>query len=57
MTVCPGAVLGPVLGRDFSASLEIVRKLLDGLGRAPRSVADTIVDTAKCLAAEGLVGR
>ncbi len=30
VTVCPGAVLGPVLGRDFSASLEIVRKLLDG---------------------------
>ena len=30
VTVCPGAVLGPVLGADFSASLEIVRKLLDG---------------------------
>ncbi len=28
--VNPGAVLGPVLGRDFSASIEIVRKLLDG---------------------------
>jgi len=30
VTICPGAVLGPVLGRDFSASIEIVRKLLDG---------------------------
>lgn len=30
VTVCPGAVLGPVLGSDFSASIDIVRKLLDG---------------------------
>ena len=30
VTVHPGAVLGPVLGRDFSASIEIVKKLLDG---------------------------
>ena len=30
MTVNPGLVLGPVLGSDFSASLEAVRKLLDG---------------------------
>lgn len=30
VTVCPGAVLGPVLGADFSASIDIVRKLLDG---------------------------
>lgn len=29
-TICPGAVLGPVLGRDFSASIDIVKKLLDG---------------------------
>jgi dihydroflavonol-4-reductase len=29
-TICPGAVLGPVLGKDFSASIDIVRKLLDG---------------------------
>lgn len=29
-TVNPGAVLGPVLGSDFSASIEIVRKLLQG---------------------------
>ena len=30
VTVCPGAVIGPVLGRDFSASLDIVRRLIDG---------------------------
>jgi dihydroflavonol-4-reductase len=30
VTVHPGAVLGPVLGRDFSASIEIVKKLMDG---------------------------
>jgi nucleoside-diphosphate-sugar epimerase len=28
--VNPGAVLGPVLGTDFSASIEIVRKLMTG---------------------------
>jgi dihydroflavonol-4-reductase len=30
VTIHPGAVLGPVLGRDFSASIEIVKKLLEG---------------------------
>lgn len=29
-TINPGAVLGPVLGKDFSASLEVVNKLLGG---------------------------
>lgn len=29
-TICPGAVIGPVLGADFSASIEIVKKLIDG---------------------------
>jgi dihydroflavonol-4-reductase len=29
-TVNPGAVLGPVLGSDFSASIEIVKKILEG---------------------------
>lgn len=29
-TVNPGAVLGPVMGPDFSPSLEIVKKLLEG---------------------------
>ncbi len=30
VTINPAAVLGPVLGNDFSTSLEIVKKLLDG---------------------------
>ena len=30
VTICPGAVIGPVLGGDFSASLDIVRRLMDG---------------------------
>ena len=30
VTVNPGLVLGPVLGSDFSASIEAVKKLLDG---------------------------
>jgi dihydroflavonol-4-reductase len=29
-TINPGAVLGPLLGKDFSPSLEVVRKLLRG---------------------------
>ena len=30
VTVNPGLVLGPVLGADYSASIEFVKKLLDG---------------------------
>ncbi len=30
VTINPAAVLGPVLGSDFSTSLEVVKKLLDG---------------------------
>ncbi len=30
VTICPGAVLGPILGHDFSVSLDIVRRLIDG---------------------------
>ena len=30
VTVCPGAVIGPVLRGNFSASLDIVRRLMDG---------------------------
>ena len=30
VSICPGAVIGPVLGSDFSASLDIVKKLMDG---------------------------
>lgn len=30
VVVCPGAVVGPILGKDFSASIDIVKKQLDG---------------------------
>ncbi len=30
VTICPGAVIGPVLGKNFSASIDIVKKLIDG---------------------------
>jgi dihydroflavonol-4-reductase len=30
VTIHPGAVLGPVLGKDFSPSIEIVKKLMEG---------------------------
>jgi dihydroflavonol-4-reductase len=30
VTVNPGLVLGPVLGSDYSASIEVIKKLLDG---------------------------
>jgi len=43
-TVNPGAVLGPVLGRDFSASLAIVVKLMDGSAPAIPRYGWPIVD-------------
>jgi nucleoside-diphosphate-sugar epimerase len=30
VTINPGAVVGPVLGYDYSVSIDIVRKLMDG---------------------------
>ena len=30
VTVCPGAVLGPVLGNEHSASIDIVKRLIEG---------------------------
>jgi dihydroflavonol-4-reductase len=43
-TVNPCAVLGPVLGRDHSASIEIVKKLLDGSLPALPRVGWPLVD-------------
>ncbi|MBU6372612.1 MAG: aldehyde reductase [Alphaproteobacteria bacterium] len=66
VTVNPGAVLGPVMGRDFSASIEIVKKLLEGsLPGMPRlgfplvdvrDIADLHVRALKAPAA-GVVGE
>lgn len=44
VTVNPGAVLGPVLGRDFSASIEIVKKLMEGAFPACPRLGFPLVD-------------
>jgi dihydroflavonol-4-reductase len=63
-TICPSVVLGPVWSGDYSASLVIVQKLLDGsLGACPdfgfgvvdvRDVADLHV---RALTAPGMAGE
>ncbi len=64
VSICPSVVLGPVWSRDYSASVVIVKKLLDGsLGACPdigfgvvdvRDVADLHV---RALKAPGLAGE
>lgn len=63
-SICPSVVLGPVWSRDYSASVVIVKKLLDGsLGACPdfgfgvvdvRDVADLHV---RALTAPGMAGE
>jgi dihydroflavonol-4-reductase len=63
-SVNPSVVLGPVWSRDYSASVVVVKKLLDGsLGATPdfgfgvvdvRDVADLHV---RCLTAPGMAGE
>jgi len=65
VAINPGAVLGPLLGKDFSASLEIVKKLMEGsLPGMPRfgfpivdvrDIADLHIRALKAPAA-GVVG-
>jgi nucleoside-diphosphate-sugar epimerase len=43
-TVCPGAILGPLLERDFSASANIVIKTMDGSSPAIPKIGFDIVD-------------
>lgn len=64
VSICPSVVLGPVWSRDYSASVVIVKKLLDGsIGRCPdigfgvvdvRDVADLHV---RALTAPNLAGE
>jgi len=64
VSICPSVVLGPVWSRDYSASVMVVRKLLDGsLGACPdigfgvvdvRDVADLHV---RALQAPGIAGE
>lgn len=44
VTVCPGAILGPVLEQDFGTSANIVIKLLDGSSPALPDIGFDIVD-------------
>jgi len=64
VSICPSVVLGPVWSRDYSASVMVVRKLLDGsLGACPdigfgvvdvRDLADLHV---RALQAPGIAGE
>ena len=64
VSINPSAVLGPVLGRDFSTSLEVVKKLLDGalpglpqLGFAVVDVRDVADLHVKAMTAPGMNGE
>ncbi len=64
VSVNPSAVLGPVLGKDFSASLEVVKKLLDGalpglpnLGFAVVDVRDVADLHVRAMTAPGMNGE
>lgn len=63
-TVNPGAVIGPVLGHDYSPSLDIVKKLLDGsvpgvpkLGWALVDVRDIADLHLRAMTAAGAAGQ
>lgn len=64
VTVNPSAVLGPVLGPDFSASIEAVKKLLAGdlpglpdLGFGIVDVRDVAELHVRCLTEPGIAGE
>jgi dihydroflavonol-4-reductase len=64
VSICPSVVLGPVWSRDYSASLVIVKKLLDGSMGATPDVGFGIVDVrdvadlhVRALNAPGLAGE
>ncbi len=64
VSINPAAVLGPVLGADFSTSLEVVKKLLDGalpglpnLGFGVVDVRDVAALHVLAMAAPGLDGE
>jgi dihydroflavonol-4-reductase len=64
VTVNPAAVLGPVLGRDFSPSIEAVKKLLEGAMPGVPDLGFGIVDVrdvadlhVRCLTAPDIAGE
>ncbi len=63
-SICPSVVLGPVWGADYSASVVIVQKLLDGSLRACPNIGFGVVDVRdvadlhlRALTASGLDGE
>jgi dihydroflavonol-4-reductase len=64
VTINPGLILGPVLGRDFSTSLEALKKLMDGsmpglprLGFPVTDVRDVADAHVKALTHPGIDGE
>ena len=64
VTIHPGLVLGPVVGRDFSASIEAVKKLLDGSVPALPRFGWALVDVRdiadlhyRAMLADGIAGE
>jgi dihydroflavonol-4-reductase len=64
VTINPGLILGPVLGRDFSTSLEALKKLMDGsmpglprLGFPVTDVRDVANAHVKALTQPGIDGE
>lgn len=44
VTICPGAIIGPVLGSHISASINIVKKLMEGAAPALPKIGFEMVD-------------
>jgi dihydroflavonol-4-reductase len=64
VSICPSVVLGPVWSRDYSASVMVVRKLLDGSMPACPDIGFGVVDVrdvadlhVRALNAPGLAGE
>ncbi len=64
VSICPSVVLGPVWSRDYSASVAVVKKLLDGSMPACPDIGFGIVDVrdvadlhVRALKAPGLAGE
>jgi dihydroflavonol-4-reductase len=64
VSICPSVVLGPVWSRDYSASVMVVRKLLDGSMPACPDIGFGVVDVrdvadlhVRALTAPGLAGE
>jgi dihydroflavonol-4-reductase len=64
VSICPSVVLGPVWGRDYSASVMVVRKLLDGSMPACPDIGFGVVDVrdvadlhVRALKVPGLAGE